>query len=168
MKMTLNPTKHYSSKQEQMIADYLGWTVVSASGARPFNPGDIQSMMWLGECKTHVTVKDKVSIKKSVWEKITNEAQSVLRKPALFIDNGSQKVEDTYVLFRKPKYEVISETQYQAQIRESSTGFSFSHAKMKVLLAKGGYNEISISGVSLMLMRLPDFRGFINRRSENV
>ena len=35
--MEKKPTKFYSTKQEQAIADYLGWSAVPASGARSFD-----------------------------------------------------------------------------------------------------------------------------------
>lgn len=34
-------TKDYSSKQESMVAEYLGWKTVVGSGARDFHYGDI-------------------------------------------------------------------------------------------------------------------------------
>lgn len=92
-------TKDYSNKQEHMIADYLGWNVVSGSGARDFNPGDIFSPFWLGECKTHTKVSDKIKIYNSHWIKIQEEAKSVFKVPALFVDNGTQKSNNTWVVF---------------------------------------------------------------------
>lgn len=91
-------TKTYSNKQEKLIADYLGWEVVSGSGARNFNPGDIKSPQWLGECKTHISIVDRISVNYKVWIKIVNEAKSVFKFPALFIDNGSQNIDNTWVV----------------------------------------------------------------------
>lgn len=73
------PTKYYSSRQEHMVADYLGWSVVSGSGARSFNPGDIRSDDFLGECKTFTKESDDVYCYNSVWSKITEEATSVMK-----------------------------------------------------------------------------------------
>lgn len=91
-------TKDYSSKQEHMIADYLGWEVVSGSGARDFNPGDIRSPSWLGECKTHMVDSSKITIYNSHWLKIKDEAKSIFKYPALFVDNGTQTSENTWVV----------------------------------------------------------------------
>ena len=45
--------KEASYKQEHMVADFMGWSVVTGSGSRPFTPGDISSDHFLVECKTH-------------------------------------------------------------------------------------------------------------------
>lgn len=93
-------TKDYSSKQEKMIADYLGWSVVSGSGAAACYPGDIISDEWLGECKTHMTSGNKIVFNKSHWKKICDEAFVKRRYPVLFTDDGSQKSAKTWCLFR--------------------------------------------------------------------
>ena len=93
-------TKDYSSKQEKMIADYLGWSVVSGSGAAACYPGDIISDEWLGECKTHMTTNCKIVFKKSHWKKICDESTVKRRFPVLFTDDGSQKSSRTWCLFK--------------------------------------------------------------------
>ncbi len=93
--------KYYSDRQEHMIADYLGWSVVSGSGARSTLPGDIRSEDWLGECKTHKTPGQMISFKHKVWKKIQDEASSKFKFPALFVDDGSQTVENTWVMHRR-------------------------------------------------------------------
>ena len=99
-----NPTKYYSTIQEHNIADYLGWSVVPASGARPFNPGDVKASNWLAECKTHTEPKDKIVIKKDVWIKLTNEARSLMKSQVLCIDNGTQKIRNTWCVIPKILY----------------------------------------------------------------
>lgn len=92
--------KEYSNAQERMISQYLGWDTVSASGARNFYPGDIRGDGWLGECKTHSSVCDNIVFKRTVWYKICEESKSAgWLHPALFVDNGTQTVEGTWVLF---------------------------------------------------------------------
>ena len=162
------PTKYYSSLQERRIADHLGWSVVSASGARPFNPGDVQSSTWLCECKTHTEIRDKITISKPVWKKLSNEADSKMRKPVLFIDNGSQKISDTYAIIRKPKYEDLPDAELNCQLRESTKSFTFSHAKNRDIMKCGGYGSLYIEGEALMLMTLSYFKEFIDRRSEDA
>ena len=88
-----------SKKQESMIADFLGWSVVSGSGARPNSPGDVVSDSWLGECKTHVEPSHKILFNFATWDKIEEEASSRFKFPAYFVDDGSQKAENTWVMF---------------------------------------------------------------------
>lgn len=93
------PTKTYSSRQEKMIADALGWNVVSASGARNFHPGDIRSNTWLGECKTHVSETSTIIFKDATWMKLEAEADSEHLDPVYFVDNGTQSLTNTWVMF---------------------------------------------------------------------
>jgi hypothetical protein len=90
--------KEVSSKQEKVIAEYLGWKTVSASGARDFHKGDIVSEDWLGECKTHMKETMKLSFNQSVFQKISDEAMSKFKKPVLFVDDGTQTLKNTYAL----------------------------------------------------------------------
>lgn len=92
-------TKDYSSAQEKFISEYLGWQTVVASGARSFHPGDIKCKDWLGECKTHTSVNDKITFNRNVWKKICDEAASEHRYPALFVDNGIHTSSTTWVMF---------------------------------------------------------------------
>lgn len=92
-------TKTFSTKQEKMIADYLGWQTVAASGARDFCPGDVCSPEWLGECKTHVQPRDRILVDAKVWNKIRQEALSVFKQPVLFVDDGTQKADHTWCVF---------------------------------------------------------------------
>jgi hypothetical protein len=98
-------TKDFSSKQENMVAEYLGWETVVGSGSRNFHYGDLISLLWLGECKTHVSPQSKITFQKSHWEKIVDESMFHHRSPVLVVDNGTQKLNHTYCLF---KYEFDS------------------------------------------------------------
>lgn len=90
--------KLFSSRQEKMVADYMGWKVVSGSGARPFNPGDVANGQCLVECKTHDTEQANVVFRKTHWQKISSEARAKNRYPVLITDNGTQKSANTWVL----------------------------------------------------------------------
>lgn len=90
--------KYFSNKQEQMIASYLGWGQVTGSGARPFAPGDVNSYNWLGECKTHDTERSNIAFIKAHWFKIVEEANAKHRYPVLFVDNGTQSSNNTWVM----------------------------------------------------------------------
>lgn len=91
--------KECSKKQENTIAEFLGWRVVSGSGSRPNMPGDIVDDMWLGECKTHVEPGHKISFNFDVWNKIEDEASSRFKFAAYFVDDGSQDINKTWVMF---------------------------------------------------------------------
>lgn len=90
--------KYYSSLQEKRIAEFLGWDVVSGSGSR-MRPGDIVSDDWLGECKTHVSKLRSSSFILKVWQKISTEAFSQFKHPVYFVDDGTQSIESTFVMF---------------------------------------------------------------------
>ena len=96
----MSDKKDASSKQEHLIASYLGWSVVSGSGSRACRPGDIQSDQWLGECKTHTTPTSRYTFLQSVWDKLSDEAASRFKYAVLFVDDGTQKVEHTLCLLR--------------------------------------------------------------------
>ena len=90
--------KEASYRQEHMVAEYIGWKVVSGSGARPFKPGDITSDHYLVECKTHTKEQDKICFKQSHWTKICEEALAKNKLPLLVTDNGTQKYNHTWVM----------------------------------------------------------------------
>lgn len=94
-------TKDFSSKQEKMIADYLGWRVVTGSGAARCHPGDIIGDEWLGECKTHQKPNQSIVFSKPVWDKIVEEATKEHRSPVLFTDDGSQKLNKTWCIINQ-------------------------------------------------------------------
>lgn len=131
------PTKYYSSRQEHMVADYLGWSVVSGSGARSFNPGDIRSDDFLGECKTFTKESDDVYCYNSVWSKITEEATSVMKKPVLFIDNGTQQSQNTWCVVPErfiasaPSVNIMDSKVANSLLKTSKTRVRFSHMNVK-------------------------------------
>jgi hypothetical protein len=97
--MTLSRNmKVYSDAQEKLVCNYLGWDQVTASGARPFYPGDVISECWLGECKTHEKHERRIAFHAATWEKIQTEAMSKMRQPLYVVDNGTQTIEGTWVL----------------------------------------------------------------------
>ena len=95
--LILMTNKEASCKQEKMVADYMGWKVVSGSGSRPFAPGDVKNENYLVECKTHIAPQDNIIFYKKHWRKIITEAQATNRYPALVVDNGTQKSNNTWV-----------------------------------------------------------------------
>lgn len=91
--------KYYSTKQESLIANELGWECVVASGSRPGFLGDVYSDNWLGECKTHVNPGNKITFVFDVWNKIQDESASRFKYPVLFVDDGSQDIDKTWCMF---------------------------------------------------------------------
>lgn len=152
--------KHYSTIQENTIAKYLGWSVVSGSGARSGHPGDIKSEEWLGECKTHTKTDSKLFVSFNVWDKISDEAQSQFKKPALFVDDGSQQVENTFVLFRPTILNQISEI--DLTIKDHSS-FSKSLDELNALLQSCTYQFIVIKhgARKFAFMPLPIFKQYL-------
>ena len=155
--MEKKPTKFYSTKQEKAIADYLGWSAVPASGARMFDKGDVKSSDWLAECKTHTEPKDKIVIKKEVWIKLSYEAMSLMRSPILCIDNGTQRINNTWVVIPKRLYHGNGEY-VNIDCIESDKSFSFSHARALSVFTINNIYELSIKNESLLLMKIEHFK----------
>lgn len=133
--MKSSSTKVYSSKQENMIASYLGWKVVTGSGSRDCHPGDIVSDSWMCECKTHMEPGHKIVFLSSVWNKISEEASSKFKYPVLFVDDGSQKIENTWCLFkyRSVCLDTIRVLSYPSNIDKN---INFDSDKMKTYIKR--------------------------------
>lgn len=114
-------TKDFSSIQEHKIAHFLNWRVVSGSGARNFYPGDIESDMWLGECKTHVSEQSKIVFKKDFWIKICNEADSKFKRPVLIVDDGTQNLMHTWCMIRSSLVPDIQKFDFPFKVRTNVT-----------------------------------------------
>lgn len=134
-------TKDFSSKQENMIADYLGWSVVAGSGAAACFPGDVIGDNWLGECKTHVERGHKIFFDRKVWSKIKDEASVKFRFPVLFTDDGSQKESKTWCLFKQEQLDMSEVVTYSADCY-CNKNITFDHTEAKEL-----YDEYSRSCV---------------------
>lgn len=138
------PTKTYSNKHERLVADALGWGVVCASGARNFHPGDISSRSWLGECKTHTQETSTITFYEDVWMKIEEEADCERKDPALFVDNGTQSLTGTWVMFDMNRskgdfdYIVVNQSSYPelSKIIRGSRNVSFDHIDLMYLYKK--------------------------------
>ena len=94
----MRSSKYYSGIQENTIAKSLDWSVVTGSGARSTFPGDVESDMWLGECKTHTSPNHNITFNYTVWNKIDKEATSKFKYPVLFVDDGSQSLNKTWCM----------------------------------------------------------------------
>lgn len=105
---TLNK-KQFSNKQEKNVADALGWSVVSGSGARLTEVGDVRSDEWLCECKTHTTPNHAISFNLNVWAKLRNEAAAKFKYPVLIVDDGSQSLDRTWCMFRLNVFDLVKD-----------------------------------------------------------
>ena len=76
-----------SMKQEDRVASRIGGYRQKASGALPGSRGDVKGVELLGECKR--TDKKSISITLAYLEKITMEAVSYDRIPAVAIEFGN-------------------------------------------------------------------------------
>jgi hypothetical protein len=164
------PTKYYSNRQEAAVADFLGWKRTSASGARPFDKGDIQSEEYCGECKTFCREVASISFKYSDWQKICKEALSCMKKPVLFTDDGSQKVENTYCIV--PTKFCIFPDGRTINYRVASSSCHFGVSEKRITVAKkavedalsGGFDGVTFCewGDQLCIMRLSTFKSMLD------
>jgi len=145
-------TKDKSYIQEKMIANYLGWDVVSGSGARPHHPGDIKSDEWLGECKTHMKEVSIIHFDFRVYNKLMNEAMSQMRKPVLFVDNGVSDSRNTYVLtqthYLPKRYESVD----SRFIKHTPSGNLSLNLKNATYMLYGDYHWSDIGKITFMTL----------------
>ena len=157
-------TKVYSSKQEHLVADVLGWEVVAGSGAAACFPGDIKSDEWLGECKTHTSPNHRILFKKDVWNKICSESTFARRNPVLVVDDGSQRKDRTWCLFlrnclRTPEVTFVDISKYcrvnisfsHECMEKSSKGCKIAYPGKLVMF------ETSWNGQDVLVCKLEDF-----------
>ena len=161
--------KVYSSKQEKMVADYMGWKVVTGSGSRPFRPGDIDSYNILVECKTHTEEQNNIVFYKKHWIKISEEAQSKHKYPILVVDNGTQLAKNTWVML--PKRLLTDDSSLfrifgLVNTARSDSTVTFNHS-VATALYKSGYTENKINyfpewcnGEQVAIMPLNEFKVF--------
>ena len=149
-------TKDYSIKQEKLIADYLNWKCVVASGARACHPGDIKSDYWLGECKTHVTTGNRIKFMYKEWAKICEEAMSKFRFPVLFVDDGSQQIATTWCMINSKTVPIDIQPTVEQTVARSSLFVSeqmmdlCDHSHDKML-------KFNFNGDAVLVMRLSTF-----------
>lgn len=87
----MNPQKQKSKRQEKRVAKKVDGRTTVASGAVPFDKGDVSSESFLIECKT--TDKKSYSLKNEIFEKIAREAVNVGKIPLMAIEiNGAEYI----------------------------------------------------------------------------
>lgn len=167
--------KEASTKQEKMVANFMGWKVVTGSGARPFRPGDVKNEHYIVECKTHVDEQPNVVFVKSHWDKIKKESISTNKYPALITDNGTQKPANTWVMI--PKRVITSESinQILNLVNTSTSGntITFSNESAKALYNKHycastiNFFIDNFGDESLAIMTLDEFKKFYQEQFES-
>lgn len=151
-----------------MVADFLGWRVVSGSGSRPFTPGDVNSFDFLVECKTHTEPQDKIVFKQKHWAKISEEAHAKHRYPVLVVDDGTQKSQNTWVMV--PRAIIPDERAFRIfnipNTSRSGSTVTFDHTAVLGLF-KLGHQPDHINffpewcnGEQIAIMPLEEFRTF--------
>lgn len=152
----LKGTKYYSDRQEKMVAHYLGWQQVTGSGARPTFVGDVIGDTWLGECKTHVSLTDKITFRFDVWDKLEKEAISRFQDPVLIVDDGSQKPENTFVLIK------LQDIPADKEVTDVSDSASFSIKNCNELKSRDKISTDFIrNGNYFVVFWLPTFRSLL-------
>ena len=161
--------KYFSDRQESMIANYLGWGQITGSGSRPAAPGDVKSSHWLGECKTHDTERSNIVFMKCHWLKIIGESAAKGRYPVLFVDNGTQRAENTWVMISiriiDPSIVNIIEGLKNRATKGNSLNFDLAETaalyKSQAINNKVNVFTLSWEGRDLAVLPLSAFREFI-------
>lgn len=107
--MNKNPTRYYSRKQEEYVANYLGGRLTPNSGATAFQKGDIvYDTFAIIECKTKEKEVTQVAIKKEWIETLKQESFNVGRPYwSIIFDFG--KVGDEYAIIPLNDYKEFLE-----------------------------------------------------------
>lgn len=160
--------KYYSNKQESMIADYLGWHQVGGSGSKAYAPGDVSSEHWLGECKTHDSEQAKIIFFKQHWFKICEEARAKGRYPVLFVDNGTQLSQNTWVMTSLRAFDasIINVIDGPKNTSTKKNSLTFDLAEAKDLYRKGkATDKLNMFTITwdrdLAVMPLETFKDYI-------
>ena len=102
------PTRYFSKKQENQVAEKFNGRRNPNSGATPFIKSDVSLDKFLLECKTKMTKCGSISIKKEWLEKVNEEAV-FMGKPysALVFNYGPD--EKNYVIINEDIFNEILE-----------------------------------------------------------
>ena len=103
--MRTKPTRFYSNKQEQEVSKILDGKRVANSGAATFVGGDVQTDLFLIECKTSTTQRQSMSIKCEWLDKLEEERVGMKKKYKALVFDFGPNTDRHYVidekLFRK-------------------------------------------------------------------
>lgn len=96
-----NSTRYYSNKQEKQVAKAIGGKQVVNSGATEFRKGDVQSDLFLIECKTTVKKSKSFSIKEDWLLKNKEEAFAMNKSYSILAFNFGPDEKSYYILDEK-------------------------------------------------------------------
>lgn len=136
-------TKDFSSKQEELVAEFLGGSLVPGSGAR-MEKGDVNAGNYIIECKTHVKPQKRVILKMSDYAKLNTEALGALKIPVLVSDNGTQTLENQWC--------IVPEVTFTA-FRQSVRDVPLSIIQLNVSTVKVTDTQISFDSSTLMALQ---------------
>ena len=105
-------TRKFSKKQEKHVAKQLGGRVQPNSGATPFLKGDVTTQDWLIECKTQLTSKQSITIKKEWLDKLEEE-RLAMRKPNMTLAFNFGPNEDIYYIVNEKTIKELIRRQQQ-------------------------------------------------------
>jgi len=88
----------FSRQQEKEVAKQLNGKVVTGSGNGDFNGGDVLLEDWFLECKTVISEKKSYAIKRSVLDKMMEQAFEQQKDKAALLFRFEPKGEDWVVL----------------------------------------------------------------------
>lgn len=94
----IQPTRHYSKKQENKVASKVGGTRNLNSGATPFQKGDVSADKLLIECKTKVKSSESMTIHKEWLEKNEQEALFMGKDHGVLAFNFGPNEKNYYVI----------------------------------------------------------------------
>lgn len=92
------PTRYFSKKQENAVAKSLGGNTSKNSGATMFQKGDVNTDMFLLECKTKTKPSDSMTIKKEWFEKNLQESVFMGKPYNALVFNFGPGDENHYVI----------------------------------------------------------------------
>lgn len=95
------PTRHYSSRQENNVAEVVGGKVQKNSGATDFQKGDIVTNgrnSFLLECKTRTKASESISIKKEWFDKNRQECLLTGTPHQAIVFNFGPDEENHYII----------------------------------------------------------------------
>lgn len=92
------PTRFYSNRQEKKVAKAIGGRQTANSGATKFAKGDVNTDLFLIECKTCMTDKKSFSIKEDWLIKNKEEAFDMGKSYNALVFNFGPNSQNYYVL----------------------------------------------------------------------
>lgn len=94
----VQPTRHYSVKQEKQVASKFNGDRTLNSGATPYQKGDVMLENFLLECKTKVKPSESITIQKEWLDKNEKEALFMGKPYSALVFNFGPSETNYYVI----------------------------------------------------------------------